>query len=697
MTGKATSSQNNASEAGSLSLDQSVAVLPGIGEKRAELLRNLEVVTVRDLLFHFPRNYEDRRRPCPIARLKEGDTATIRAVVVRSATRRLRRRLAATEALLRDDSGEIKAIWFGLGFLSRTLTSGREGFFTGTAGKWNGLSLRNPDYELLSNDDEDRLHTGRIVPVYRLTEKVSQRMFRRWVRIALDEARDLVEDRLPSDIARRQAHRDVRRAIEAVHFPGSLEEARKARDRFAYEELLGIQLGILQGRARRAHEEDGYCHVIDGPRLNALRQSLPFALTRAQTRAVDDILRDMASVRPMVRLLQGDVGCGKTVVALHALAAAADGGYQAALMAPTEILAEQHALNLRETLEPLGMTVEVLTGSTGAARAVRQLAAAGSVDVLVGTQALIQEKTGFRNLGLVIIDEQHRFGVVQRDALVQKGARPDILHMTATPIPRTLAITVYGGMDICVIDELPPGRQPVKTRRVTPAKVEDLYAYIAEQARKGFQTYIVCPLVEESDKRALTSVVNHFEALSAGPFRELRTGLLHGRMAFAEKDAVMHRFKRGELDVLFTTTVIEVGIDCPNATTIVIEDAPQFGLTQLHQLRGRVGRGAEPSHCFLLGKHKTPEGKKRIEVMCATSSGFDIAEADLELRGPGEFRGVRQSGLSDLRVADLIRDVRLLDQARRDALDILARDPELVHPEHRRLRQAAARFETLNA
>lgn len=696
MTAKATTSEGVSPVTGGGPLDQSVASLPGIGDKRAELLRNLEIATIRDLLFHFPRDYQDRRHPTPVAKLKEGDTVTIRAEVVRSSTRRLRRRLSATEALLRDDSDEIKAIWFGLGFLSRTLTPGKEGFFTGTVGKWNGLCLRNPDYEMLSNDDEDRLHTGRIVPVYRLTEKVSQRMLRRWVRIALDEAGEILEDRLPAEMRKRWAHKDVRRAIEAVHFPASLQEARKARDRFAYEELVSIQLGILQGRARRAHEEDGYRHTIKGPRLEALRASLPFVLTKAQERAVGDILADMASPRPMVRLLQGDVGCGKTVVGLHAVAAAADGGYQTALMAPTEILAEQHALNLRESLEPLGLTVEVLTGSTGSARSVRQLAASGDVDVLVGTHALIQEKTGFRNLGLVIIDEQHRFGVVQRDTLVKKGTHPDILHMTATPIPRTLAITVYGGMDICVIDELPPGRQPVKTRRVTPAKVEDLYAYIAEQAKAGFQTYIVCPLVEESDKRDLTSVINHFEELSAGPFQNLNTGLLHGRMSFAEKDAVMHRFKRGEIDVLFTTTVIEVGIDCPNATTIVIEDAPQFGLTQLHQLRGRVGRGSEPSHCLLLGKHKTPEGKKRVEIMCTTNSGFDIAEADLELRGPGEFRGVRQSGMSDLRVADLIRDIRLLDLARREAEAILEKDPALSNPEYAALAKLARRYGAVN-
>ncbi|MFO7974371.1 MAG: ATP-dependent DNA helicase RecG [Candidatus Hydrogenedentota bacterium] len=692
MTDNPKTSKSESSKIAPAPLDQPVASLSGIGGKRAELLGNLGIATIRDLLFHFPRSYQDRRRLTSIARLKEGDTATIKAEVVHSRARRLRRRLSATEALLRDHSGEIKAIWFGFGFLSRTLKPGKEGFFTGTVGKWKGLCLRNPDYEVLSNDEEDRLHTGRIVPIYRLTEKISQRMLRRWVRIALDEAGKLVEDRLPAEMRKHWPHRNVWRAIEAVHFPATMEEARKARDRFAYEELLGIQLAILQGRAGRAHEQKGYRHTIEGANLQTLRDSLAFALTKAQERAVADILADMASPRPMVRLLQGDVGCGKTVVALHAVAAASDGGYQTALMAPTEILAEQHALNLRESLEPLGLSVEILTGSTASAAKVRRLTASGDVDVLVGTHALLQEKTDFRNLGLVIIDEQHRFGVVQRDMLVRKGTHPDILHMTATPIPRTLAITVYGGMDACVIDELPPGRQPIKTRRITPAKVADLYAYIVEQAQAGFQTYIVCPLVEESDKRDLTSVINHFKELSAGPFQNLNTGLLHGRMAFREKDTVMHQFKRGEIDVLFTTTVIEVGIDCPNATTIVIEDAPQFGLTQLHQLRGRVGRGSEPSHCFLLGKHKTPEGKKRVEIMCTTNSGFVIAEADLELRGPGEFRGVRQSGMSDLRVADLLRDVRLLDRARREAESILERDPLLSQRDHLPLAGLAQRY-----
>jgi ATP-dependent DNA helicase RecG len=674
----------------------SVTTLPGVGDKRADLLRNLGIATIRDLLFHFPRDYQDRREIAAIADITEGDTVTIEAEVIKSRPVRLRRRLSLAEVTLRDDTGEIRAVWFGQDYLVRVLKPGARGFFTGTAGKWNGLALRNPDYELQTGDEDDLLNSGRIVPVYRLTDGVGQRMLRRLVRTALDQVESL-PDTLPPALREGHGFPHANDAIRHVHFPDEIETGRAARSRFAYEELLGIQIGVLGVRAKRHQELKRNRHVIDGAHLRDLRASVPFPLTKGQHRAVDDILDDMGSHRPMVRLLQGDVGCGKTIVALHAIAAACDGGYQAALMAPTEILAEQHGISLRELLGPLGLEVVVLTGSTSNAKDLRECVASGAAHVVVGTHALIQEKTRFHNLGLVIIDEQHRFGVVQRSTLVEKGYEPELLHMTATPIPRTLAITVYGGMDISVIDELPQGRTPVKTRRITPAKVPELYGYIRKQAAKGFQTYYVCPLVEESAARELTAVTKHFSELSAGPLEGLRTGLIHGRMASSEKDDVMHRFKRGEVDVLFSTTVIEVGIDCPNATTMVIEDASQFGLTQLHQLRGRVGRGAEQSHCFLLGKPKTKDGKKRLEILCESSSGFDIAEADLELRGPGEFQGLRQAGLSDLRVADLVRDVRLLDAARRDAQKILESDPNLSRPEHASLAEAARAFESVYA
>ncbi|MCP4639051.1 MAG: ATP-dependent DNA helicase RecG [bacterium] len=678
-------------------LDRPVDTLPGIGPKRAVLLGNLDIATVRDLLYHLPRAHQDRRAITSIADLNEGDSGTVEAEVIRSRAVRLRRRLSLAEILLRDESGEIKAIWFGQDYLARALRPGMRGLFTGAVSKWKGIALRNPEYELLSGDEEDRLNTGRVVPIYRLTDGVTQRMLRRAVAAALEGLDEPLEETLPDEVRQRHGFPGIDEAIHLVHFPDEPDAARAARNRFAYEELLGIQAGVLAVRAARHRDANGLRHVVDGPLLAALRASLPFSLTPGQERAVADIRDDMASSRPMVRLIQGDVGSGKTVVGLHAVAAAADGGHQTAVMAPTEILAEQHGLSLAALLEPLGIRVEVLTGSTPGAADVRARVASGACHVVVGTHALIQQSTQFHNLGLAIIDEQHRFGVMQRSALVEKGFNPDLLHMTATPIPRTLAITVYGGMDISVIEDLPPGRKPIKTKRVTPANIPKLHDAIRQRAEKGFQTYYVCPLVEESTKLDLTPVTRHCDELSAGPLAGLRVGLIHGRLPSREKDAAMRAFKNGDLDVLFSTTVIEVGVDCPNAVTMVIEDAPQFGLTQLHQLRGRVGRSELQSYCYLLGKHKNPDGKRRIEVMCQTTSGFDIAEADLELRGPGEFRGVRQAGMSDLRFADLIRDVRLLDAARRDAQAILESDPDLTDPAHAAVARAAARFRELNA
>jgi ATP-dependent DNA helicase RecG len=672
-------------------LNAAIQNLSGIGPKRAKLLENLGIRSVGDLLFHFPRDYQDRRHVVTIAEVAEGQTVTIEAEVVKSRMVRLRGRMNMAVVTLRDDTGDITATWFGRGFLANSMAAGRRGFFSGPVGQYKGLCLKNPEHELLEGDESDRLHSGRIVPIYPLTEKITQRLMRVLIAEALAVIAGQLPETLPENLRIRYSFAALQDALNRVHWPDSLEEARCARARFAYEELLGLQLGVLRTRAA-THAQEGIVHTVDGPVLARLRASLPFALTEAQRRVIQDILHDMAAPRPMARLLQGDVGCGKTVVALHAVAAAVDGGYQAALMAPTELLAEQHYLTLLRQLDPLGLRVALLTGSTRGQRALREGIAQGDFDLVVGTHALLSETTAFHRLGLAVIDEQHRFGVAQRARLTDKGASVDVLHMTATPIPRTLCITVYGGMDVSVIDELPPGRLPVKTRRITPAKVPEMYRYICDQAAGGFQTYYICPLIEESESRELIAVTRHFEELSAGPFKDLRTAMVHGRIDPAARDHAMQSFNRGEVDILFSTTVIEVGIDVPNATTMVIEDAAQFGLTQLHQLRGRVGRGPEQSYCFLLGTPKTNDGKKRLEVMCATTSGFDIAEADLELRGPGELLGARQAGLTDLRIADLIRDVRLLEQARKDAEVILAGDPELAAPEYAALKQRAERF-----
>ncbi len=680
-------------------LDDPIENLPGIGPKSSALLANLGITVVRDLLFHFPRSYEDRRRITPIAEAAaiKGETVTIQGRVVKTRTVRLRRKLSLAVVDIEDDSGSIKATWFGRGFLARTFVRGARGVFTGKVGEYKGPALKNPEYEMFSGDERDNLHTGRVVPIYPLTQKITQRSLRQWIAAALDFVEEPFEESLPAYLLEKYSFPHIDSALRTVHFPAELEDARSARARFAYEELLAIQLGIARSRRHRRHDERGCVHITDGPRLEKLPRRLPFELTTAQERAVEEILRDMESERPMYRLLQGDVGCGKTIVALYAIASALDGGYQAAIMAPTEILAEQHFMWLRDWVGPLDIRAELLTGSTSGSSAVRRAIAGRGVDLVVGTHALLTEGTTFDNLGLVIIDEQHRFGVVQRSVLAKKGLNPDILQMTATPIPRTLAITVYGGMDLTLIDELPPGRLPVKTRRVPESKIEDLYRYILEQAHRGYQTYFVCPLVEKSDKKDLAAVTTHFDDLSHSVFSELRTALLHGRMAAHEKESAMRAFKQGELDVLFSTSVIEVGIDAPHATTMVIEDAAQFGLTQLHQLRGRVGRGSRQSHCFLLGKAKTKDGKRRLDALCAGSGGFDIAEADLELRGPGEFYGVKQAGLTDLKVADLVRDVRLIESARRDAEEILHRDPGLESAGHQGLADLSRRFELVNA
>ncbi|NLV43448.1 MAG: ATP-dependent DNA helicase RecG [Candidatus Hydrogenedentes bacterium] len=679
-----------------IELESPVLSLPGIGEKRAAQLAALDIRTVQDLLLHLPREYRDRSRIQTIAEAEPGALMTIEAEIVRA--RSVRMRGGKTTALLevKDATGTIKVNLFGRGFLvNSALKRGTRCLFTGKVGEYKGLTLQNPEYEPVTEEEGVRnLHTGRIVPLYALTEGVSQRLLRRWMDAALQLAASRLPETLPPALVTRHGLPAAAEAIYEVHFPSDMESAEASRRRFVYEELLAMQLAILQRRQLMVDSVRGIRHQTDGPLLAQFRESLPFPLTPGQQQAVNDILRDMAAPRPMFRLLQGDVGCGKTLVALHAVIAALDSGSQTAFMAPTEILAEQHYATLRGLLEPLGIRATLLTGATPASSRVRQDIACGNIPVVVGTHALFQKETRFARLGLVIIDEQHRFGVRQRDELSRKGEFPDVLHTTATPIPRTLAITLYGGMDISVIPDLPPGRLPVKTSYVPENKKEELYQYLRDQATRGYQSYIVCPLVEESEYFAgLTPLIDHFIALSEGSLAGLRCTLLHGRLDAREKEEIMTRFKARQIDVLFSTTVIEVGVDSPTATTMVIEDAGRFGLTQLHQLRGRVGRGSVQSYCFLLGVPSTPEGKQRIELLRTCANGFEIAEADLELRGPGEYCGVRQAGLPDFRAADLLRDTRLLDLARRDAAELLESDPALAQPEHAALSRAVQDLE----
>ncbi len=594
-------------------------------------------------------------------------------------------RLKMVSVTLTDGTGTVTAKWFNQTYLKKTFQPGRRIMISGVVKKdfrGAGFEMMKPEFECIDDDDGDaeQIHTGRIVPLYRLTEGLSQRRLRSVIHGALRDFVPSVEDPLPPEIVLSNSLGDMAESILGVHFPpegSSLEELNRGvspwHRRLAFDELFILQAG-LAALKRGTVLESGIAFAPAGRLTEKLLSALPFRLTKAQERVFNDILHDMQSPHPMNRLIQGDVGSGKTIVALMAMLVAVECGYQAALMAPTEILAEQHYITMHRLVEDLGLTVHLLTGSTKQ----KDLSSisAGAADIIIGTHALIQEGVTFRNLGCIVIDEQHRFGVLQRASLRKKGLRPDTLIMTATPIPRTLALTLYGDLDYSVIDELPPGRKPVHTRTAGENQKDAVYAAIAENIGKGGQVYVVYPVIEESEESGLKAAITGMEGLRA-KFPQARVGLIHGRMKPQEREAVMKEFKEGTVQILVATTVIEVGVDVPNATIMVIVHAERFGLAQLHQLRGRVGRGDNQSQCILLRYGATADALRRLRAMVGTTDGFRIAEEDLAIRGPGEFFGTRQSGLPDLKVADLVRDARLLEGARREAFALIDEDPGL--------------------
>ncbi len=646
---------------------------------RASLLARLGIETVRDLLLHLPRRHEDRRNPTPLAHLREGVDQAAVARIERVQLVRTRRGTALVRAGVADATGVAHVVWFNQPYLAQHLARGQQVSLYGRVERaGRGLQFVAPEVEVIDPDEEPWL-VGRLVPVYASTDGLPQRPLRTIVREALEAFADVIPDALPEPLRRQYRLPGVREALWAAHFPEHEAEHIAARRRLAFEELLVLQLGILQQRreAQAMPREAVYGPASDlVPRFVA---SLPFPLTGAQRRVMDEVLRDMHRPVPMNRLLQGDVGSGKTVVAATALVACVDGGYQAALMAPTEILAEQHALTLGGMLGPLGIEVYFLTGGTDAGErdvGIRALRT-GRPAVVIGTHALLEDRVIFDRLGLVVVDEQHRFGVMQRARLRQKGRSPDVLVMTATPIPRTLTLTIYGDLDTSVLDEMPAGRRPVKTYVRSLGTRGKVYSYVRDEVQGGRQAYVVCALIEESETLQARSAVELTRELSAGALRDVRVEVLHGRLPAAQKAERMEGFRSGRIDVLVATTVIEVGIDVPNASIMVIEDADRYGLAQLHQLRGRVGRGTEQSHCILLADPATDEGRRRLEVMASTNNGFTIAQEDLALRGPGEILGVRQHGLAGLRVADLVTDLPLLEEARAAAEVLLADDPDL--------------------
>ncbi|ATS18788.1 ATP-dependent DNA helicase RecG [Parathermosynechococcus lividus PCC 6715] len=671
---------------------QSLAKISGIGDRTADRLAKLGLYTLNDLIYYFPRDYIDYARQVAIRELEPGQTVTLVGTVRRCNcfTSPRNAKLTILELVLQDRSGQIRLSRFyaGARYAQRGWQEQQKRLYAPQTtvaasglvkASTYGLTLDNPELEVLEHAgaEIESLSVGRIVPVYPLTEGISPGILRR----AVDRVLPLLSgypDPLPAAIARAHGLIGLETALRQIHFPTDHDCLAQARRRLIFDEFFYLQLSLLQ--RRRQHQQQHSPPVSpQGKLIEQFYGQLPFELTRAQQRVVAEILADLQQPVPMNRLVQGDVGSGKTVVAVITLLAAIQSGYQAALMAPTEVLAEQHYRKLLEWLTPLHLPVEVLTGSvrTAKRRQILDQLATGELPLLVGTHALIQDGVTFARLGLVIIDEQHRFGVAQRAKLQAKGELPHVLTMTATPIPRTLALTLHGDLEVSQIDELPPGRQPIQTTVLGRGDRPHAYDLIRREVAQGRQAYIILPLVEESEKLDLKSAIAEHDRLQSDIFPNFRVGLLHGRMNPSEKDTAIQAFAKGELDILVATTVVEVGVDVPNATVMLIEHAERFGLSQLHQLRGRVGRGRYPSFCILLNSSRSDAAKQRLNVLAQSQDGFFIAEMDLRLRGPGEVLGTRQSGLPDFALASLVDDQDCLEDARQAAADLLAKDPEL--------------------
>ena len=681
------SSRRPASAAPRLALDTPVTYLKGVGPARAEALRRLGILTAGDLLYHIPHRYEDASTVAPIRSLEPGMSATVIGRVVSKGIIPTRKGLRIFQAVVKDETGMIEVSWPGQPYLDRTIQKGDVLLLSGQVRFYHGRQLQPREFVNLG-DEESGTAQGRVLAVYPATEGLSFKAIRVLLEQHLDALLPLVVEYLPPEVLAGAGVPAIGEALRLVHRPPSVADAMRGRARLAFEELLFVHLLHRRANALARERREGIVFRNKRELTSALRAALPYQLTGAQVRALREIVADMCSDRRMHRLLQGDVGSGKTIVALFAALLAMENGWQAAIMVPTELLAEQHHRTMSALLEPLGLRPLLLTGGRAARerRAVaKQLAEPGPA-LVVGTHALVQEATTFAKLGFVAIDEQHRFGVEQRAALGAKGERPDVLLMSATPIPRSLALTIYGDLDVSVLDERPPGRLPISTALRPESARDRVLAFVDRELERGRQAYVVYPVIEESEKTDLKAATTEYEALAGGVFEHRRVALLHGRVPADERDAIMRRFRDGAIDVLVATTVIEVGIDVPNASVMLVEHPERFGLSQLHQLRGRVGRGADASYCILLGD-VSPDSAERLSVFVDTEDGFEIARADLRLRGMGDLFGERQSGVPLFRVADPLTDDELNDRAREVATRLLERDPELTLPEHAPLRR----------
>ena len=664
--------------------NHSIEGIKGIGPQRAKLFSRIGIQSIHDALYYLPRRYEDRAELKKVSEIRPGLGETVQGKIVFANIIRTRmRKFRIFEIAITDGTGLLKAKWFNQPYMQKNLPLGQDVVLSGTV-KSTGqaaLEMDSPEYELVSDDNDSFIHTKRIVPVYSITEGISQKQFRKIMfGIVTEHASGLI-DFLPPSIIQKNNLPPLTWSIQQLHFPEGVSDlyafnswTSRYHQRLSFDELFLFELG-LAALKRKTRRNKGIAFKPAGNLRKALLKVLPFALTDAQNRTLADIRKDMRSPYPMNRLVQGDVGCGKTIVALLAMLDAVESGYQAVLMAPTEILAGQHYINIYGLVKALGLKAELRTGGPRGAQT--EGTASGETDIVIGTHALIQEGVKFKKLGLAVIDEQHKFGVMQRSLLRKKGTTPDVLVMTATPIPRSLALTLYGDLDCSIIDELPPDRKPVVTKLLEADKKKDIYALLREEMEKGRQAYVVYPAIEESEKTDLKTAVQGKEGFER-MFPEYRTGLLHGRMSAGEREKVMLSFRQGEIDILVSTTVIEVGVDVPGASLMLVVHAERFGLAQLHQLRGRVGRGQHRSLCILVAyKPYGEDARRRLAVMLRSNDGFRIAEEDLDIRGPGEFFGIRQTGLPDLKVANIVRDMKILEKAKAEAFSLMEASPGL--------------------
>jgi ATP-dependent DNA helicase RecG len=687
-----------------------VRYIKGVGPKKSEYLARVGLNTIEDMLYYLPKRYEDRSGVTAIKDLKSGESRTVQGEIISLSSHTGRSGASIFQAVVTDSTGSMHAVWFNQPYLKDMLKTGDKVILYGKVEMHDRLQMVQPEYEILEdkeiassvlsapprNDEVNSLNIGRIVPVYSLTSDLTQRFLRGIIFKAIGEYIKFAAERLPTYIIARQRLVDIKFALRNIHFPTNFEMLEKAYKRIVFEEFFILQLALAIRKKGRTPEEAAFGHSMTAGELSgSFKKALPFELTEGQKKAVAEIERDMSGAKPMNRLLEGDVGSGKTVVAAHALVLAAQNGFQSVIMAPTEVLARQHFIYLSELLMPLGINVVLLIGGMDARMRDRVYSEIKDkkADIVVGTHAIIQEAVEFKNFGLAVIDEQHKFGVAQRAMLGRKGRNPHVLIMTATPIPRTLALTVYGDLDISTIKELPKGRKPIATYWVEEEKRDRMYGFIKEELESGRQAYVVCPLIDRRSSFVVrrssdVSAVDTYEKLKNEVFKDYEVGLLHGKMSSKEKDKVMKDFKKGKIKVLVSTVVIEVGIDIPNASVMLIENADRFGLSQLHQLRGRIGRGGYESYCILLADPKTDAAAERLKAIEGTLDGFEIAETDMDLRGPGEMFGTRQHGLPEIRFGNLAKDFGIMELARIEAFALIEKDPGLLEEHHQLLKKS---------